>query len=53
MMLVEEVVFPFIIDHSIGIVHPHGIRAKMELGPICFLVVAALNLLVWRRGAAG
>ena len=35
-VLVEEVVFPFIEDHAIGIVRPHGVGAKMELGTVLF-----------------
>jgi len=35
-VLVEEVVLPFIEDHAIGIVRPHGIGAKMELGTVLF-----------------
>jgi hypothetical protein len=46
MMLIEEMVLSFVIDHTIGIVHPHGIWTEMELRAVWFRVFGPHVLLV-------
>ena len=42
-MLIKQVVFSLVIDHAIGVVHPHLGWGEMELGAMGLVVVAVLS----------